>query len=605
MRTSIRNRLLRLGILCAGVAAFLVAIFAVISLLVVTTHFSGLLESTVVQSAVSSVQEEAEYLPNGLIDAEPGEPNDIFENVFLLGESRGYDYSFFQRDCASLAPGEVNFAFISSGNLYLTAYNRGGEVIVGELESDYFDYAINIMNSNKGSGYVVNNKTGTIMMSTERDQCGRNIAENKLFTDNFNAAKAGQSCHKGGAFSKYLIYSEILPDYPGISVLYFTEASNVYHIGMLFAVLILLWALFLTGIGVVVSIGIAKKISGSITPTTDCLRKFSEGVFDTEFRANSRGDETEILSKAMEDTIRNIGAYIRDIDTILSGLAHGNLTVNSSCAYQGEFNNIKNSLEMISSSLKQTISTISSAGEQVSGGVGMLASGAQSLANNSATEVSTLKELDTLVNGINANVTNNAAMTEQMRTLSNSAVESVRTGNENMGRLSDAISDIRSASEEINSIAKQIDDIAFQTNILALNASVEAARAGEAGKGFAIVAEEVRNLASKSADAAQDAVQVIGRCVAAVNQGVTLNESASRSLDEIYDSVNAFSALVGKVADASAQQAQDIGTVTNGLGSITAIVQNNAATAEESAASSAQIANQAERLKDELEKFKV
>ena len=192
-----------------------------------------------------------------------------------------------------------------------------------------------------------------------------------------------------------------------------------------------------------------------------------------------------------------------------------------------------------------------------------------------------------------------------MHGLSEQTVVNVEIGNKNMQNLSSAIEDIRKASEEIQSIAKLIDDIAFQTNILALNAAVEAARAGDAGKGFAVVADEVRNLASKSADAAKDAVQVIGRCVAAVDQGVQLNQSASKSLEEVSSSVQEFSILVGKVAEASRQQARDIGTVNDGLNSITTVVQNNAATAEESAASSEELASQAQILEQQLKSFRV
>ncbi|MBQ9383535.1 MAG: hypothetical protein IJT87_04810 [Ruminiclostridium sp.] len=605
MKTSIKNRLLRLGILCAGIGSFAVCIVAAIGITIVENSYSSMLGSTVVGSVTSSLQEEMEYLPNGLAEAEPNEDNDIFDDVFLLGDSKDYNYSDFVSDCKSLKQGGVNVAYISSKDIYLVALNRGSDIIVGTLEGEYFNYATDIMKGTGSYGYMVNNSTGKIMLATNLSECGGSISGNSLYSDNLSKAKSGQFAQNGSSFSQYIVYSAPLPDRSEFSVFYCTDSSNVYQSGKILVVILLVWAAILTFIGVVVSIGVAKKIAASITPTAKCLDMFAHGNIDSTFKANNRGDETEVLSQAMEQTIGNLGAYIKDIDYMLSEIANGNLTVESSVEYRGDFNNIKNSLTKISASLRSTIGTIRDAGEQVSSGVGMIAGGAQSLADNSSTEANTLKELDILVRSINDNVAANAEMTDRMHGLSEQTVVNVEIGNKNMQNLSSAIEDIRKASEEIQSIAKLIDDIAFQTNILALNAAVEAARAGDAGKGFAVVADEVRNLASKSADAAKDAVQVIGRCVAAVDQGVQLNQSASKSLEEVSSSVQEFSILVGKVAEASRQQARDIGTVNDGLNSITTVVQNNAATAEESAASSEELASQAQILEQQLKSFRV
>ena len=605
MKTSMKKRLLRLGILCAGIGSFAVAAVAAGIVMIIEKQFSDIFGSTIAGAAESSIREESEYLPNGLRDAVPGGDSDIYSRVFTLGDEVGYDYSDFIADSQKLGTGKTNFAYIPSAHVSLAALNRGSDIIVGELSESYFDYVVDVLKGDGTFGYVINAETGKILISTNKNECGTTLPANSTYKDILSAAKAGKSMHIGGALSPLLVYSVPVQGHPEFSVLYCTDSSNVYRSGKIGMTLMFLWAAVLTSIGVVVSIGVAKKIAGSITPTVECLHKFSNGVIDTSFKANDRGDETEELSIAMERTITNLGMYIRDIDMLLSEMANGNLTAESSCVYEGDFNNIRLSLDKISSSLKGTIGTIRQAGEQVSSGVDMLASGAQSLADNSSTEASTIKELDALVKNINGNVTANAEMTGHMLSLSEKTVQNVQTGNENMKNLSSAIEDIRKASEEIQSIAKLIDDIAFQTNILALNAAVEAARAGDAGKGFAVVADEVRNLASKSADAAKDAVQVIARCVAAVDQGVQLNESASRSLSEVSDSVQEFSQLVGRIAESSNQQARDIGTVNEGLSGITTVVQSNAATAQQSAASSEELASQAQILEQQLRHFRI
>ena len=604
MKTSIKKRLLRLGILCAGIGSFAVALFAAVCIDIVGAGFADRFGTAVVGSVVNSMQEEVEYLSKGLREAGPGEENDIFDEVFVLGDNTGFNYSSFITNSKSLPVNGVNIEYVSGAGKCVIALNRGSDIICGTLEDVYFDYATDIMNGAGTYGFVINSSTGRIMLATDKSKCGGTVDGDKLYTKVLGALKSGKSANEGGSASKYVVYGSPLPDNSEFGVIFCSDASNIYSSGKIAVVVLLIWAVVLTTTGVIVSTGVAKKIAASIVPTAECLEKFSRGEIDTTFKANDRGDETEVLSQAMEKTIVNLGAYIRDIDYMLSAISKGDLTVESSCEYEGDFNNIKASLDNIADTLKATISAIRDAGVQVSSGVGTLASGAQSLADNSTTEAGTLKELDALVMSINENVTANAEMTDRMRGLSEQTVENVAVGNENMNKLSDAIEDIRKASEEIQSIAKLIDDIAFQTNILALNAAVEAARAGDAGKGFAVVADEVRNLASKSADAAKDAVQVIGRCVNAVNQGVELNRSASESLEKVSDSVKEFSVLVGKVADSSSKQARDISTVNNGLTSITSVVQSNAATAEQSAASSEELASQALILEQQLRIFK-
>ncbi|HBI51336.1 MAG TPA: hypothetical protein DDX72_00970, partial [Ruminococcaceae bacterium] len=107
--------------------------------------------------------------------------------------------------------------------------------------------------------------------------------------------------------SSYVIFSSPVADHNEFTVIFASDASNIYSGGKIAIVLLLVWAGILTTIGTVVSIGVAKKIALSITVTTECLEKFSRGEIDTSFRANDRGDETEVLSQAMERTIQNLG----------------------------------------------------------------------------------------------------------------------------------------------------------------------------------------------------------------------------------------------------------------------------------------------------------
>ncbi len=160
-------------------------------------------------------------------------------------------------------------------------------------------------------------------------------------------------------------------------------------------------------------------------------------------------------------------------------------------------------------------------------------------------------------------------------------------------------------SEQISKITKLVEDIAFQTNILALNAAVEAARAGDAGKGFSVVAEEVRNLAAKSSEAAKQTAALIDQASTDVAQGETLAAETAKALQNVSEKEKLVGGAIQQVEDASSKQTAAIEQITQGLSQVSAVVQTNAANAEESSASSEELAAQAKNLQKEVGKFRL
>jgi len=157
--------------------------------------------------------------------------------------------------------------------------------------------------------------------------------------------------------------------------------------------------------------------------------------------------------------------------------------------------------------------------------------------------------------------------------------------------------DISKASDETQKVVKTIDEIAFQTNLLALNAAVEAARAGEAGAGFAVVAEEVRNLALRSAEAAKNTAVLIEGTVKKVKEGSELVNTTNDEFGRVEESTSKVAELIGEISSASNEQAQGIGQVNTAVTEMDKVIQQNAASAEESASASEELSAQAQQMK--------
>jgi methyl-accepting chemotaxis protein len=190
-----------------------------------------------------------------------------------------------------------------------------------------------------------------------------------------------------------------------------------------------------------------------------------------------------------------------------------------------------------------------------------------------------------------------SANAQEARSLTQGADTAVRSGVANVGRLADAMSRIKTASDSTAKIVRTIDEIAFQTNLLALNAAVEAARAGDAGKGFAVVAEEVRSLAIRSADAAKNTAALIEDAVRSADEGVVLNGEALKSLEEIQERVTRVGTVMSEIAAASEQQSEGVGQINIAVEQMNGVTQQVAASSEESASTAEELSAQASQLR--------
>jgi len=175
--------------------------------------------------------------------------------------------------------------------------------------------------------------------------------------------------------------------------------------------------------------------------------------------------------------------------------------------------------------------------------------------------------------------------------------ETTKRASGEMNDLVASMDRIAKASDETQKIVKTIDDIAFQTNLLALNAAVEAARAGEAGSGFAVVAEEVRNLAIRAAEAAQSTAELIEGTSREIQAGNERASSTHDSFSKIAEATSEVATLVNEIAAASVEQVEGIGQINTSVNDMDQVVQGNASVAEEAASAAEEMNAQAEQMK--------
>ncbi len=337
-----------------------------------------------------------------------------------------------------------------------------------------------------------------------------------------------------------------------------------------------------------------RGIIGDIRATEDSLM----GTRTAKFEGAARASKAWLiygLSFALLTGIVLIGLVVRQVTTLLRG---------------------------VSGALDAGSNEISAAATQVS-------SSSQSLAEGANEQAASLEETSASLEEIGSMTKRNAESAQSAQTLSAQTRTAAEQGaarteemQEAMGaiqaasnEMGSAIADIKKSSDNVSKIIKTIDEIAFQTNILALNAAVEAARAGEAGAGFAVVAEEVRSLAQRSAAAAKETAQMIEASVAQSARGVDVNgkvtlqieaigtksKAVRESLTEIVAKAREVDIFVATIATASREQSSGLEQITSAMTQMDQVTQTNAAGAEEAASAAEELNSQSSELRNSVQ----
>ncbi|MBI5691803.1 MAG: CZB domain-containing protein [Verrucomicrobia bacterium] len=227
--------------------------------------------------------------------------------------------------------------------------------------------------------------------------------------------------------------------------------------------------------------------------------------------------------------------------------------------------------------------------EGVLAAAGQVSASNQGLAEGSSAQAASLEETSASLEEVSSMVKRNAEAAQRATAISGQTRTAADAGAGDIAEMRTAMDEIKVSSANVGRIVKTIDEIAFQTNILALNAAVEAARAGEAGSGFAVVAEEVRNLAQRSAQSARETAERISEAIAKSERGVEISGRVATGFEHIAAGAREMDQLVGEIASASKEQSQGIAQVSTAVAQMGKVTQENAACAEENAGASEEL----------------
>ena len=350
----------------------------------------------------------------------------------------------------------------------------------------------------------------------------------------------------------------------------------------------------------------ARAVVKPIRLLTGYAERLAKGDTDFKVATAGRRDELGALSRSIRATQISLKKVSLILGRASGDILKGNISVRVDAAkYPGEFSQILDGSNKIDDSICGLIRNIKTAAESVAAVSQQISAEAQNVAQGAASQASAIEEVSATVTEVLNKTRSNADNAETTRQLSEKVSAGARLGSEKMRALFEALDAISRSSSTISSVIKMIEDIAFQTNILALNASVEAARAGVHGKGFSVVAEEVKNLANKSAAAARETNELLSDSIGKSELGLRIGREMEEALTEIVQSTTRSVDSISEIAEDCARQVRTIEQVNTGLGQISLVVQSNTATAEESAASSEEMAAQSALLMELVSSYKI
>ncbi|MGN7160508.1 methyl-accepting chemotaxis protein [Sphingomonas sp. SAFR-052] len=324
----------------------------------------------------------------------------------------------------------------------------------------------------------------------------------------------------------------------------------------------------------------------------DCVGRMSRAM--VTFRDN--GIRLATVSSDQQVVVTSLGEG-------LNLLARNDLSHRIDNKFAGENDRLRLDYNRAMSAVAAALRAVAAVSSSINVGATDISRASDDLSQRTEQQAASLEETTAAMEQITSTVRESATGAAQAKRVVSLARDEANRSGAVVDRAIEAMGSIEKASNEISDIISVIDGIAFQTNLLALNAGVEAARAGDAGKGFAVVANEVRALALRSADAANDVKMRISASSQQVEAGVALVNETGDALKRIVDRVGEANVLVHQIAAAAQDQSIGLQQVNTAVSEMDTVTQRNGAMVEQVTAAARTLANLADELAAQVDRF--
>lgn len=503
----------------------------------------------------------------------------------------------------------------STGKLILSAaspvYDENGTVLGAAGLDISLDHVTEVL-----SGYTIGNKgyvwlvsaNGTIIYNPNADLIQKNITEVNISQNVIDAIQNQTSeflKYSADGTSKYgSVKLAGQTGYIVVSNMPFLEFYQNLIITIIVFVIIFALGILMVMRSIVKS---AQALTRPIEELNVTAQKLAEGDLDVSLDVTADNEIGE-LSDSIGATVKRLKeyiAYLNEASFALNQISDGKLNIELKQAYVGEFQQLKNALLNISTSMNEIMKNISESSQMVSSSANDLAKASQGLAEGSGTQAAAVEELVATATSVTEQVEENKQDALNSAQETEHVTGMMEQSQEKMQEMMQAVKKIHETSEQVVGIIATIEEIADQTNLLSLNASIEAARAGEAGKGFAVVADEIGKLALESSKAANMTRDLIGISMDEIGKGNSIAGEVMTSLEQAVSAVGNVNGMIRKTAENATDQAQNMEQIKEGIEEISMSVQDNSAISEESSATSEELASQATLLNELVQKFEL